>query len=378
MSKLLTNLNAAIELAPDESARSALLAKKAGYLARLGAFDEAQAIIAQLRTEIGDGHSPRALIWTMLAEGLLYTYRDMANEGADRIMRANLLASASRDRPLIAATSTWRAHLQSERSEFQGMARSIDDAFANCESTDHEILSRLYMTLANARMSIGDRIIANELYMFARHHALECGDQATIDALIYNKAAFALAWLRARACFGESSPELLRQLRVEINSAKTYQQLANVSALSNFVFLWEARLLLLAQEYESAIPALESVREMQPFARYNYHRSLINLEIGYCQSRGGLPGLDKASISATAADDLDGLHEDEQMVGAWLRHEIVTAQPELGDLAAAREQLMRARARFDSSCTELRQVLEGMASHPHIRRPQVASPKSPG
>ncbi len=375
MSKLLATLDADIARCVDEASRGELLARKAGYLARLGSFEDAQALISQLRTQFGGGQSPRVSIWIMLAEGLLHTFRAMSDEGADRIMRASILAGASRDRRLIAATSAWRAHTQSERSEFKGMVRSLNDAFANADSEDHEVLARLYMTLANARMSIGDRIAANELFMYSRHHALECGDQATIDALMYNKAAFALAWLRARNCIGEGNPELLRQLRLELASAKTYQQMVGVLALNNFVFLWEARLLLLAREFDAAVAALRAVRSMHPFAHYNFHESLVDLEIGYCLAQQGHLALAAAQVSSALAADLSGLHDDDKLVAAWTRLKILEAIPALGDVKAATASFEAVRDEFVASCEELRLALNDLGLHAHIAKPTVVHPK---
>lgn len=376
MSKLLASLDAAIARTTDAATRGELEARKAGYLARLGQFDEAQTLVGQLRAQFGGGQSPRVSIWIMLAEGLLHTFREMSDEGADRIMRANVLAGASRDRQLIAFTSAWRAHTQSERSEFRGMVRSLDDAFANSDSEDHEVLGRLYMTLANARMSIGDRDLANELYMYSRHHALECGDQATIDAILYNKPAFSLAWIRACHCLGESNDDLLRQLRRELVSAKTYQQMVGVSALNNFVHLWEARLLGLTGEFEAAVQALREVRSMQPFARYNFHESLVDLEIGLCLVRLGKPDAAAAQVAAAIGADLGELHADEKLVAAWVRLKILEAMPAMGDLRAAEAAFEAARQEFVASCRGLRLALDGLGSHPHIVKPTVIQPKA--
>ena len=371
MSKLLTTLDAEITHAADEGVRAELLAKKAAYLARVGSFDEAKSIIGQLRQRFGDGRSPRVSIWVMLAEGLLLTFREMSDEGADRIMRAQALANATRDRALISATSAWRAYSQSERSEFKGMARSLDNAFANADSGDHEVLARLYMILGNARMSVGDGLAAHDLYMFSRHHALECGDQAAIDALIYNKAAFALAWQRARTCFSESNLEQLRKLRIEIASAKTYQQMAGVSALSNFVYLWEARLLLLMEEFDAAVAALRNVRGMQPFARYNYHVSLVDLEIGYCLVRKGERDSAFSEVESAFEADLSGLHDDDRLFAAWLKSMLAEALPRLANPSVEAGHLVRAQDEFSTNCSDLRQILDGLAAHPHIVRPAV-------
>jgi tetratricopeptide (TPR) repeat protein len=256
------------------------------------------------------------------------------------------------------------------------MARSLDHAFANATSTDHEVLARLYMILANARMSVGDRAAANELYMLSRHHAIECGDQAAIDAVIYNKAAFALAWLRAQVCFGRSDQEQLRQLRVELASAKTYQQLVGVAAFSNFVFLWEARLLVASGDHSSAIPALKAVRSMQPFAKYNFHESLVDLEIAYCYACLGNRELACEAARDAVRADLAQLHDDDKLVAAWLRCKLIEAEPDLGDITAARTLLAQAGQEFDAGCKELREALDGLGTHPHIVRPTVVQPRS--
>lgn len=372
MSKLLSGVDAEIAATTDETRRGELIARKAAYLARLGSFDEAQTLLQDLRVQFGQGESPRVSIWMMLAEGLLHTFRDMSDAGADRIMRANVLASATRDRGLIAATSAWRAFTQSERSEFKGMARSLDNAFANSNSSDHEVLARLYMILANARMSLGDRAVAQELYLYSRHHALECGDQATIDALIYNKAAFSLAWLRARRALGDEDFDLLRQLRVELNSAKTYQHMIGAAALSNFVYLWEARLLLLGGDFGSAVEALRKVRSMQPFASYNFHESLVDLEIGYCLARMSAPAEAEEQVRGALTCDLSNLHDDDRLFAAWLRLQLVESMPQLGSISEAALALDAAKAEYLRGCDDLRAALSGMGTHEHIARPIVA------
>lgn len=377
MSKLLDALNAQIAQATDAATRGELRARKAGYLARIGSFEEARQLIASLRQEFANGSSPATSIWIMLAEGLLHTFQEMSDEGADRIMRAHALARMTRDRNLISTSSAWHAFTQSERSEFKGMARSLEEALTNADSGDHEVLARIYMILANARMSVGDADEAYDLYMLSRHHALECGDQATIDALIYNMAAFALGWERARLCFGESNPEHLRRFRSELASAKTYQQLAGVSALSNFVYLWEARLLLLSGEMDAAIAALRSVRSMHPFARYNYHESLIDLEIAYCLARQNK--LTEADVQGGAVldADLSSLHDDDKLFAAWARLAILQSMPSLGSAKAAEESLATAREEFVSECEEIRKALGEVGSHPHIIRPKVVSARIP-
>ena len=65
MSKLLASLEAQIAVAARESLQGELLARKAGYLARIGSFDQAHELITQLRNRFSNGAIPSVSIWIM-------------------------------------------------------------------------------------------------------------------------------------------------------------------------------------------------------------------------------------------------------------------------------------------------------------------------
>jgi tetratricopeptide (TPR) repeat protein len=177
-------------------------------------------------------------------------------------------------------------------------------------------------------------------------------------------------------CFGEANVEHLRTLRLELTSAKAYQQMVGVSALANFVHLWMARLLLICSEFEAAVPALRAVRSMQPFARYNYNVSLIDLEIGFCLLRLGKLEAALAEVQSALQVDLGKLHDDDRLVAAWIRNELLEALPQMGDSAKARVELESERNAFEAGCTGLREVLDGLAPQPHILRPTIVLPRA--
>lgn len=317
MSQLLSRIDAALQTEQSPSKRGELLARRACYLARLGQFSESRGLIEQLRTAYASGSNPSVSIWIMLAEGLLRTFEELSTEGHDRVMRAQVLAVAIRDRTLVAWTSAWRAHLLSEHSDFGGMARALETAFGACADNEHEPIARASMVLANAYSTCGKRDHANGWYAAARHHALEVGDQATIDALIYNKAAFAMGWLRAEACFSPIDESDLAAIGDEITSARNYQNLIGIRAVSNFADLWRARLALLRGKYLDAIAGLNEARGKEPFAIYNFNQAMIDLELAYCHFRSG--DLESATkLAAGLQADLSGLHRDEQLVAGWL------------------------------------------------------------
>jgi tetratricopeptide (TPR) repeat protein len=358
MSELLRRIDAALASTSDEEQVARLLARRACYLARTGSFEDARELVQKIRVTHGVGKWPTVSVWIMVAEGLIHTFSEFSAQGADRLMRAQALAIAMRDRSLIAITSAWRAHWQFEQSDFRGMALSARTALDNAEDTDHEASARVYMVLANALSSCGEAQRARSAYALTRHHALEAGDQATIDALLYNKPSFALAWIRAQRCFGPIDDTSLDLLAKEVASSKTYQHIAGMEALSNFVFLSEARLKILRGEYGEAIGALESVRDKSPFADHHFSQALIDLEVAYCLlEEGGDVELAVARARSAEGADLSRLHLDEQLVAAWIRAKLSTRDMRFGDSGSATDELARLQREYLLSIEEMRRCL---------------------
>lgn len=357
MPDLLSRIDAALAIEGVPAKRGELLARRACYLARLGKFDDARRIIGELRSGFPATSSPRVSIWTMAVEGIICTFEDLSEEGHDRIMRAQTLAAAVRDRTLIAWTSAWRAHLQSERSDFSGMARSLEATLSACANDEHDALARASMVLANAYSSCGVVELATRWYASSRHHALEIGDQATIDALIYNKAAFTVGWLRAEACFSSLDQAAIAHTAGQIASARNYQSLIGIRAVNNFAELWQARLSLLQADYQSAISGLSEVRHKEPFAVYNFDQALIDIELAYCHYKMG----HLASASGLAPHrkvDLTGLHRDEQLVAAWLREQMAEIAEDACSIEQTRNDLQATRAAYRLEQSQLRTAIE--------------------
>ncbi len=347
MSKLLVDLEKAIASEPDPVRSATLRVRWSVYQSRVGKFTEAEDCIKSLRADYDAGRSPSVSIWIMFAEGILYTYRDLSDQGADRVMRSLALASSMRERALITLASAWRAHHQFERSEFRGMIRSLESALSNSERDDHDSLARAYSVLGNAYMSSGQRLRGNACYAVCHHHALISGDQATIDANIYNRAAFAAAWLRARACFGETDSEWLTAVRGELRSSQNYQNIAGMSAVTGLVAMASARMSVLAGDFHAAIPALTAAREMKPFSAYGFHQSLVDLELAYCHMKLKERGHAKRFFDIGANCDYSNLHSDERLVAAWLTAAILEQYPDIGDANAAQIELEERKAGFE-------------------------------
>jgi hypothetical protein len=283
MSQLLLRIEQELGSSIDDAEKSRLLSRKAGYLARVGRFDEARQIVAELREEFGGGQSGRATLWVMLAEGLLHHFEKMSPQAIDRLNRALVLGRAMKVSEVVALASAWKAHIEFETSRFDSMFQSLRTALDNSTDADHETRTRIFMVLCDAALLCGDRQRGQKWFLRTRDHALRDGDQASIEALLYNRAAFNLAWLRAQRCFGPVSAEELGLVRMEISSARNLQDLTGIGALTHYVHICDARLLILEGKFDEAVLRLNALRGATPYGSYNFDQEFFDLEVAFCK-----------------------------------------------------------------------------------------------
>jgi hypothetical protein len=353
MSQLLQKIDVDLRSASDPATRGKLLARKSAYLARVGKFDEAKALVGDLRRDFANGNSSNVTVWIMLTEGLIHYYEKLSIEANDRIVRAQLLSMAMGDSELAAITSSWRSHLEFERSDFKAMIRSIESTFKFSSPENYAAQTRVSMVLSDCHFLCGDRINGQKWFLRSRDTALKEGDQASIEALLYNKAAFALAWHRAQSCFGTLAPDDLSMLRLELASARNLQDMAGINALGHVVHLCEARLLLLEGKYDHGAAKLQSIRGAAPYGEYNFNQSMIDLEIAYCTYR--LDPTAKKSFSPNW--EFDALDVDEQMLAAWMISEIYLGSANEYDAASITRRLIEKKKAYTESIAELQSML---------------------
>lgn len=322
MSLLLARLDSGISEATDPVTVAELKARKACYLARTGFLDEARQIVLDLRRDFGAGQNGRISVWIMLAEGVAEFFTCPGNVARDRIARAELIAVAMNDEEIAAIACAWKALIEFEFSNFQAMAVSLRKAFRFAKPENHEAGSRIGIILSDCFFLCGDRENGQYWFMLSRDHALKDGDRATIDALLYNRAAFSTASLRVKRCFGEVDRNLVDLVAMEVESARNFQELADIRSVNHLIKLCEARIKLLRGDFEAAIGALDAIRGQGPFASYNFDLEILDLEIAYCQLRLGR--LDQANAVLTAVETVDHstLDIDDRLVILWLKSEI--------------------------------------------------------
>lgn len=220
----------AAEERPSETAF--LQAELAAYLGRVGQFDEADRLLADLRSRYGDGHSGRVSIMIMCAEAQVVYFRDLGERARDRMARAQLLAVALRDPQLSALSSAWLAHICFNTHRHGEMARAMRTCIATTTSEDHPSACRMALTLGDAFLVAGDEVTSSRWYGKAHNHATVLGDHSAVAALVYNRTALGVFQARVRqASDADVSTEHLASLDAQLRSAANYQHLADLRSL---------------------------------------------------------------------------------------------------------------------------------------------------
>jgi tetratricopeptide (TPR) repeat protein len=357
MAQILDRIERQLSLEVEPVARAVLIARKGIYLSRVGRFDEARCVIAELRSHFGSGQSARVTVWIMLLEGVCYLYENINPAAIDRVNRAQFLGLATKDKALISITSAWKAHLEFENSNYIGMVEALKAAIENATEDDNDANARYSMVLADALFFCGDRKLAQLWFMRSRDHAIKAGDQATIEALLYNRAAFSIAWLRCERCFSRVDPNEVSLVRLEVSSARNFQAMTKITAFGNLISLCDARLLIIESQFASAIAALELVRNSGPFASYNFDQDIVDLEVAYCQLMLGRSDEALKTFSKIRGNDLSGLDLDDRLVVAWLRSEMSRLDVRFGDNTEQTRRLEVLRGDYSVFRSDLQSLL---------------------
>jgi tetratricopeptide (TPR) repeat protein len=353
MNEFLSKLRSRLRSAETADERAEILAKMAGILARLQRFDEARQTIDELRKTYADGRSGVVTVWIMVAEGLVHHYEQFRPEATDRMTRAQVLSVAMKYDPVIALASAWKAQFHFEFGVYDEMLKCLELAVKHTDDKNHDANIRMSIVLCNAFMISGDAPAAQHWFMRARRSAEKNEDRASIEALLYNRAALRITRARAENCLRAIEGDELRGIRMEVLSAVNYQALSQLASLPEHLRLWDARLKILEGEFQSALDTLIQTREEPRFAEHNFSRNYIDLEIAYCEFQVGR--VDEALVIFEKIRDVsfDEFDVDEQMVAAWLRHRLAEADNRFSSGFETVSELHSATGRYEETMSSL-------------------------
>ncbi len=242
-SRLLRGLDARIAGAKSRLEADCALAEQALYLARQGAAGRADEIVRELRLRYDGRPHIAVAVWVNLCEGIASHFSDMGADAALKIRRADALATASGSTRLGALTAAWSAHMAYLAASFESMAGDLGRALRLAEPDHHGARSRACLVVAQGLHFAGRPDLAQPWYEATRQHALDCGDDATLGALLHNAS-----WLRATqlrhdlVLAGRAAPDS-EQALMSADSACHFDRFTGVTSLQSLAPMLRAQLL---------------------------------------------------------------------------------------------------------------------------------------
>ena len=311
-SPLVQRLLVRIEQAKDPEVKACYFAELACYWARVGEFDRAEELRAELRQSYGDGRSVRVSIQIMCIEALLAYFRELNPNARDRMARAALLSTAARDPSLIALTSAWMSHIDFNLNRYESMVSAIRTCLLHMCAEDGSAECRVSLVLGDAFLFAGADAPSNFWYQRARLAAGKTGDQAAIGALTYNRAALHVAAARFQHLSHPLSASRINLVHLEVQSAINYQAIAHLSSLDHLLQSARVGIMILQDEFAEALPVIMGVLESAEVPEGSAQRALLEADMALSLASTGritsalqaISALQKPSIDSFSPDDL--------------------------------------------------------------------------
>ena len=175
----------------------------------------------------------------MIAEGLLTYFKSIDPAASDRLQRARGLARAMPDAALGSLASAWLAHIEFDNSDFLRTCDHLRESLGSVPADAHGVLARVALVLANAHLYAGLADEARTWYQRAHHAAVREGDDATLGALVHDRAALRLSILRLEHALGRARSGEAGGAALELGAAASFERLAGTEGLPALTSLWD-------------------------------------------------------------------------------------------------------------------------------------------
>ena len=233
--------------------RLILLAKKAGCLARNTRIAEAKTLTKVLQTA-NIGHDPKLSGWLLLAEGLIEHFGSLNNSKSQlKFNRAFSISKIALDRELTSVAAAWLAHCELVSGEIKSTVAYLVIAFESESPENGDARGRASMVLADTLNWAGRNDLARIWYKKARQHAVQDGDIAMQNVMIFNTAAFGVAGLTMRDCQEILTPQDWRFISLEVASSRNLHSALGVDALASTVSNMQAELFVVQKKWLEAL-----------------------------------------------------------------------------------------------------------------------------
>ena len=258
MSRLLASLEGELAAPTDAGAHAKALIRKAIYCARDGSSEQARAVVALLRGLQSSAQFGTSVAGANLAEGVVATYSGNFSTAIDKLRRASVIANSGEPSWLGRLIWAWQAHAYQILLRPEGIAGLAASILRSVQPEEHDVLSRLFSVVAVGLHFSDSYGRARPWYDAAHQQALAEGDDLTIDANLYNVAAYRIHNSRLNQISTVADASEVARARWEIQSSENFDRIKQGTT-----FLWTlplhiARAVMLDGDFRTARQLLDN------------------------------------------------------------------------------------------------------------------------
>jgi hypothetical protein len=266
----------------DIGVKAEIDAQIAYHASRIGRFDLARNILGRIRLESAHSYPASVAIWVIIVDGVLAFFEKLDVGSSDRFRRAHALSVALGLNDLRALSAAWLAHSNFGCCQYSLMLESINDCLLFSRPVGDLASSRVGLVLASSYLYAGNLDESRVWYEAARQSAVIDSDRATLGAIMYNRAAVALARYRVDNCLSLPHALEIGVVSNAVSSASSFQVLTSNEALSQLLRMCEARLAMVENNFDSAILIFDGIRQADSGSMSGTADKFFDLEYLYC------------------------------------------------------------------------------------------------
>ena len=289
----------------------------AGYLARKGMTQDAEAIIKRVRSQELPCASSKVVATLNLVEGLLCHIAGLDADALLKWRRAAAIASADECIDVLAIIAGWTAFLHYTNGRFESMIDELRNAFElhRRNPAVGALTSRSRMVVALVLHTCRKTQEALHWYKDARGAALSVGDDVEIAALVHNMAWIRVYNHRNALLRGEAVASLEADIsRVSSEAVQSYEELVGLASFPAMTPLLRAQNFMLSEDFSSALSILDEHAKNVRSQGLGRLEPNFNADRTYCLARlGKLDNAAEAIESITRSID-ESVHVDDLAV----------------------------------------------------------------
>ena len=252
-SPMLARLDAALASAVRPVDVACARAERAGFLARQGFFDVANAELAGLRSEFALRPAAPVTVWICVVEAWVEHYNGRVPAGRDKMLRAHALSAAAGLRDLQALSAAWLAHICFTQDDMDAMARHLATALQLAAPDHHAAQARASLVAASAYHWANRLDLAQPWYARAREHAMAETDDATLGVITFTMAGHRSNHALHAAILGEPDTDEARRAQAWVDASCNFDQWVGTVSQNAYMQIFRALVLSAQNEHAKAL-----------------------------------------------------------------------------------------------------------------------------